>query len=144
MLKIRKSSCVIYFVAIIHMSVFGQRVCLKIDSIKVNYLPWSFHSKMSVSEEDLLAIDIPNLMKTKVLKDTLAINEFCKIKLIDSTISRPYKTIDVRMLIKVFAESYTLTIAINERNMNYKISNYMYSWNKELIDWINKNVTPTK
>jgi len=129
------------FILFFYSQYKSQSICLDIDSIVVEYLPWTFHSRISIQENDFFSIKrINSGLKKKVITNSVAIKEFSNIDLVRKNNISPIKNIDVRMSIKVYASSYNTTILIDKSKMYYKNSTEVYTYSSLLFEWINKYI----
>ena len=138
----KKLSLAICIICFFYGQCKAQSLFLKVDSIVVDYLPWSFHSRFSINENDFLSIDKKGLVLKRItVCDSFAIKDFISIELRRKKNISPVKNIDVRMCIKVYASNYKTTVLIDKSKMYYKNFDDVYIYSPRLFEWIDKYVT---
>ena len=121
----------------------GQNICLKIDSLKVYYVPLMLKTTLTIGEADLRNFD-PRFLKIKIITHDSIIKKFSEIELQKLEFLLPKnRDIDCRILIDIHTGKTYLTLAFNN-HLIYSFENLSYSRNKELIKWINEFIFQTE
>jgi hypothetical protein len=140
-----KNILLIAIILIYCIQIKSQSLKLRVDSIKVEYLPWNSHYRFTITESDFLNIDrVKSGLKIKVISDSAAIKDFLNINLVRPKSISPIKNIDIRMYISVYASNYFTSVLIDKSKMYYKNSTEVYLYSSSLFDWIDKYVVSSK
>ena len=120
----------------------SQNKCFKVDSIVVNYIPWSLKTKLPLSSNDVRIFKSINdiiIHNKVVIIETDVIVDFLDIDLVVPEVKNR-KSIDARMVIDVFLEGgLNYFISLNSVGY-YEYSDSFYERNEILNSWLNKYV----
>lgn len=125
-----------------YCELYCQTLCLKLDSIKVYYIPWSVTTPIAVEPERIIAGDYKEVTKLKSLTDSLVLAEFTEINIQNE--KRRYEggtSLDARMILILHIGKIVFQVCLNNFK-SYTFLGYYYQFNTELIEWININITP--
>ena len=120
---------------------YSQNICIKIDSIKVYYLPWYLSTRLSLDEYEVRNFK-ENYLKKKVLLDSISIVEFSNINLSNNNLLTDTEPLDIRMVIDIYFEKQFITIGL-DRILYCNFLGETYSRNKDLNNWISRFVLAT-
>lgn len=130
-----KTLCLILFV--ISFNTFGQNICLKLDSIKITYIPLNIVEPIIYLDE----YDVKNFDKEFVhiciIKNSLLIlKEFTNIEFNDLVYMKDY--MDTRLVIEVFSHGKIVMSLLMNSKKQFSFnddSNHLFE-NEKLSEWI--------
>ena len=120
---------------------YSQEISLKIDSVRISYVPWNLQTTISWDKSNLIDnSEVYN--KSIVIRDKnilLSLSNALQKKQEDSI----HRVLNTRMLIEVFTSEIVIDIILDPY-ARYSYNGLYFIRNKELIEWINTNVTTTR
>jgi len=125
---------ILFVLIIINNKIFSQDLCIKIDSIVVNYIPINVNTTLSLDDYDILNFNKEYRYK-KVITDTTKIQTFSKINLFNNK-NKNLTSIDVRLVIRVYSNEINIINVSMDKFFNYKIKNKIFLKSDELLNWI--------
>lgn len=118
-------------------NIYGQNICLKLDSIKITYIPLNIVDPIIFLDK----YDIKNFNKDYInvcnIKDSLLIlEEFSNINLENLVYIKDY--MDARLIIEVFSSNkVVMTLLMDNKNQfSFDDGSNLLFENEEMLDWI--------
>ncbi|WP_146194097.1 hypothetical protein [Brumimicrobium oceani] len=132
-----KTLCLILFV--ISFNTFGQNICLKLDSIKITYIPLNIVDPIIYLDEyDVKHFD-KEFVYLCIIKDSLLILEqFTNIEFNDLVYMKDY--MDTRLVIEVFSHDKIVMLLLmnNKKQFSFGGDSKLLFENEKLFDWIKR------
>lgn len=122
-------------------NVYGQDICLKLDSIKITYIPLNIVDPIiSLDEYDVKHFN-KDYVHICIIKDSLSLLEqFTNIEFNDLVYIKEY--MDARLVIEIFSNGKIIMLLLMNNRKQFSFdgdSNFLFE-NKKLFDWI-KNLS---
>jgi hypothetical protein len=118
----------------------AQSVCIDVDSIKVYHVPWTLHTMISWSDYEVRHSP-KQILDISTVTDSSAIESFLASDPLHSKVATYVKSIDVRMVIDVYAKGAVILSLSVDSSKYYSCLGVFYERNSLLIKWIEKNIS---
>ncbi len=118
----------------------AQSVCIDVDSIKVYHVPWTLNTIMSWSDYEVRHSP-KQILDISTVTDSSAIESFLATDALHSNVATYVKSIDVRMVIDVYAKGAVILSLSVESSKYYSCLGVFYERNSLLMKWIEKNIS---
>jgi hypothetical protein len=135
---------IILFLFFLSEGVHAQHICFQVDSVRITSLPRQLKTKLSLIDYDVLNFDPASLKKDTIIRNVTEINELINVlRKIDDYETVP-SSIDTRMVICIFInKDFVLKVSVDYLG-NFKYLGENYPREKEMLDWIRRNVPTWK
>lgn len=132
----------VIFIGFLMMSTntLAQSVCIDVDSIKVYHVPWTLKTTMSWSDYEVRHSP-EKILTVSSVSDSSTIESFLESEILKSKIATYVKSIDVRMVIDLYAKGEVILSISVDSDKYYSCLGVFYERNSLLIKWIEKNIS---
>ncbi|HLW30516.1 MAG TPA: hypothetical protein VKX29_06635 [Brumimicrobium sp.] len=122
---------------VISFNTYGQNICLKLDSIKITYIPLNIVDPIIYLDEYDVKHFNKDFVHICVIKDSLSIlKQFTNIEFNDLVYMKEY--MDTRLVIEVFSNGKIVMLLLMNNKKQFSFnddSNHLFE-NEKLFHWI--------
>ncbi|GAA0874361.1 hypothetical protein GCM10009118_07690 [Wandonia haliotis] len=123
---------------------YAQHICFQVDSVRIISLPRQLKTKLSLIDYDVLNFEPASLKKDTIIRNVIELNELINVLGKIDDYETLGSSIDTRMVICIFIDKdFVLKVSVDYLG-NFKYLGDIYFREKEMLDWIRRNVSTWK
>lgn len=124
--------------------VYTQEICFQVDSVRIISLPRELKTKLSLNDYDVVNFNPTSLKKDTIIQDIQELDKLINILEKINDYEKFPSSIDSRMEIQIFInKDFKLNVSVDHLG-NFKYMEEVYFREKEMLDWIRRNVSTWK
>lgn len=142
--KLMRSLLIILFLFFLSDGMYAQHICFQVDSVRIISLPRQLKTKLSLIDYDVLNFEPASLKKDTIIHNVIELNELINVLVKIDDYETLGSSIDTRMVICIFTDKdFVLKVSVDYLG-NFKYLGDIYFREKEMLDWIRRNVSTWK